>query len=188
MSQVILDTERQAKAKVYARIQRRLMLVDLAIGALYVVAWLVLGWSAALKSYLLGWTANDWLLVAAYGLVFGAGIFVLGLPLSYYSGFVLPHRFDLSNETLKGWIGDQVKSILIGGVLGGFLLGLGGAMRIAMYDFLIDVKRLERRLAAAPGSDPRRLQHHAELPGFLSPNARLQPIDAADRIGRLARW
>jgi STE24 endopeptidase len=44
------------------------------------------------------------------------------LPLSYYSGFVLPHRFDLSNQTLKGWIGDQVKSILIGAVLGGFLL------------------------------------------------------------------
>jgi STE24 endopeptidase len=119
---VSLDPERQKKAKVYARIQRRLMLVDLAMGALYVIAWLVFGWSAALKSYLLGWTTNDWLLVAAYGAVFGAGIYLLGLPLSYYSGFVLPHRFELSNQTLKGWISDQVKSILIGGVLGGFLL------------------------------------------------------------------
>ncbi len=117
-----LDPERQKRAKVYARIQRRLTLVDLAMGALYVIAWLAFGWSAALKGYLLGWTANDWLLVAAYGVVFGAGIFLLGLPLSYYSGFVLPHRFDLSNETLKGWVIDQIKSILIGGLLGGFLL------------------------------------------------------------------
>lgn len=117
-----LDPERQKRAKVYARIQRRLTLVDLAMGALYVIAWLAFGWSAALKGYLLGWTANDWLLVAAYGVVFGAGIFLLGLPLSYYSGFVLPHRFDLSNETLKGWVIDQVKAILIGGLLGGFLL------------------------------------------------------------------
>jgi STE24 endopeptidase len=122
MSEIILDPERQKKAKIYARIQRRLMLVDLAMGALYVIAWLVFGWSAALKSFLLGWSTNEWLLVAAYGAVFGAGIYLLGLPLSYYSGFVLPHRFDLSNETLKGWISDQVKSILIGGLLGGFLL------------------------------------------------------------------
>lgn len=117
-----LDPERQKRAKVYARIQRRLMLVDLAIGALYVIAWLVLGWSAALKAYLLGWTGNDWLLVAGYGVIFGAGIYLLGLPLSYYSGFILPHRFDMSNQTLMGWIGDQVKSIMIGGALGGFLL------------------------------------------------------------------
>ena len=72
-----LNPERQKRAKVYARIQRRLTLVDLAIGTLYVIAWLALGWSGALKTYLLGWTTNDWLLVAAYGVVFGAGIYVL---------------------------------------------------------------------------------------------------------------
>jgi Zn-dependent protease with chaperone function len=129
-----LDPERQKRAKVYARIQRRLMLVDLAIGALYVIAWLALGWSATLKAYLLGWTANDWLLVVAYGAIFGAGIFLLSLPLSYYSGFVLPHRFDLSNQTVKGWIGDQVKSILIGAVLGGFLLEVVYALLRASPD------------------------------------------------------
>jgi len=129
-----LNPERQKRAKVYARIQRRLTLVDLAIGTLYVIAWLALGWSGALKTYLLGWTTNDWLLVAAYGVVFGAGIYLFGLPLSYYSGFVLPHRFDLSNETVKGWIGDQVKSILIGGLLGGFLLEVVYALLRASPD------------------------------------------------------
>jgi STE24 endopeptidase len=129
-----LDPERQKRAKVYARIQRRLMLVDLAIGALYVIAWLALGWSATLKAYLLGWTVTDWLLVVAYGAIFGAGIFLLSLPLSYYSGFVLPHRFDLSNQTVKGWIGDQVKSILIGAVLGGFLLEVVYALLRASPD------------------------------------------------------
>jgi len=129
-----LNPERQKRAKVYARIQRRLMLVDLAIGALYVIAWLALGWSAALKTYLLGWTANDWLLVVAYGAVFGAGIYLLGLPLSYYGGFVLPHRFDLSNQTFRGWAGDQVKSILISAVLGGLLLEVVYALLRASPD------------------------------------------------------
>ena len=122
MSETVLDAERQQQAKVYARIQRRLMLVDLALGAIYVIAWLVFGLSAALKGALLEWTTNEWLLVIAYGLVFGAGIILLDLPLSYYSGFILPHRFGQSNQTIKGWVSDQVKSLLLGGLLGGFVL------------------------------------------------------------------
>ena len=42
-----------------------------------------------------------------------AGIYYLiDLPLSYYEGFVLPHRFGLSNQDLKGWISDQIKSMV----------------------------------------------------------------------------
>ena len=122
MAEVTLDPERQEQARKYARIQRRLMLVDLLIGAVYTLAWLVFGLSLQLKLSLLSLTQNDWLLVAGFGLIFGAGIYLLGLPLSYYSGYILPHRFGLSNQTLAGWFSDQVKSLLIGGVIGGFML------------------------------------------------------------------
>lgn len=56
MSEIDLDPERQKKAKEYARISRRLMLVDLALGAVYLIAWLGMGWSTALKNSLLGLT------------------------------------------------------------------------------------------------------------------------------------
>jgi hypothetical protein len=72
MEQVHLDQERQTQAKVYARIQRRMMLVDLAIAGFYTLAWLLFGWSVALKEYLLRWTDNQLLLVAGFALVFGA--------------------------------------------------------------------------------------------------------------------
>jgi len=122
MEQVILDPERQEQARRYAHLQRRLMLVELGIGLIYVLAWLLLGWSHALKSTLLNWTANPWLLVAGFGLVFGAGFNLLNLPLSYYGGFILPHRFGLSTQSLQSWINDQVKGALIAGVFGGFVL------------------------------------------------------------------
>lgn len=117
-----LDPERQKQAKVYERIRRRLMVVDLLIGGMYTVAWLVLGWSAALKAALVGITTNEWLLVALFGAVFGGIYYLINLPLGYYSGFVLPHRFGMSNETLSGWISDQVKTLLVGGILGGLML------------------------------------------------------------------
>lgn len=98
---VSIDLERQKEAKEYARIRRRLMLVDLLLGGVYTLAWLLLGWSSKLKEILLAYTTSPWLLVLGFGFVFGTGYLLLGLPLSYYSGFVLPHRYGLSNQTLR---------------------------------------------------------------------------------------
>lgn len=117
-----LDRERQQKAKEYARISRRLFLVSLSLSGLYTLAWLLFGWSKALKSFFLGWTQNEWVLVAAFAAVFGGVYFIAALPLSFYESYVLPHRYGLSTQTLRGWLGDQAKSILLGGLLGGLML------------------------------------------------------------------
>jgi STE24 endopeptidase len=117
-----LDPERQVKARQYARIGRRLMVVDLTFGIVYMLAWIFFGWSQSLKDVLQTYSQNSWLLVAMYALIFGGIFLLINLPLSYYEEFVLPHRFGLSNQTLRGWIIDQLKMGLIGGVLGLLLL------------------------------------------------------------------
>ncbi len=120
-----LDPERQRKAKEYARIRRRLWLVDTSFGAVYALAWLFFGWSVTLRQWLaVHWSANPWLLVPAFVFIFGGIYFVIGLPLGYYSGFVLPHRFDQSTQSLKDWIVDQLKGLAIGAPLGLLLLEL----------------------------------------------------------------
>lgn len=117
-----LDPEKQKKAKRYARINRRLMVIDLAISGIYMLIWLVFGLSQGLKSWLLQFTSNDWLLVFLYILVIGGILFVINLPLSFYQGYTLPHQYDLSTQTISGWISDQVKGIAIGGILGMIVL------------------------------------------------------------------
>jgi STE24 endopeptidase len=121
---ITLDDEKQKQAKQYARIRRRLWLVGTLFGAAYPLAWLVLGWANALAAWLKTFTGSEWLLVPLFAAVFGGIYGLLSLPLGYYSGFVLPHRFDLSTETLKDWIVDQAKSLLINGVLGLLILSL----------------------------------------------------------------
>jgi STE24 endopeptidase len=118
LSEITLDPERQEQAKEYARIRRRLMVVDLALGGLYALVWLLGGLSVGLRDYLLQWTDNVGLLVAGFVLIFGGIYFLLDLPLGYYSGFVLPHRYGLSTQTLSGWVVDLIKSVLLGGMLG----------------------------------------------------------------------
>jgi STE24 endopeptidase len=118
MAEVTLDPGKQEQAKEYARIRRRLMLGDLALAGVYASIWLATGWSIDLRNNLLSLTTNEWLVVAGFVFVFGGIYFVIDLPLGYYSGFILPHRYDLSTQSLKGWVGDQVKGLLVGGVLG----------------------------------------------------------------------
>jgi STE24 endopeptidase len=117
-----LDPERQQRAKEYARIKRRLMLVDLALGGAFALAWLLSGASVWLRDQITGLTGQPLLVVALYGLAFAAVYAVLDAPLSYYSGFVLPHRYGLSRQTFGAWLWDAVKGAAVGGVLALLLL------------------------------------------------------------------
>ncbi len=119
-----IDPERQKQAKQYARIKRRLWVADQALSLVYALLWLVTGWATALRDWLNQLTGNDWLLVAGFAAVFGGIYFFLNLPLGYYAGFVLPHRFELSTQSLKDWIIDQVKGLAVSAVLGLLVLQL----------------------------------------------------------------
>ena len=119
-----LDPERQQQAKQYARIRRRLWLVGTSLSAIYALAWLFAGWTISLREWLVGISPNPWFLVAGFAAVFGGVYAIVTFPLDYYSGFVLPHRFDQSNQTLKDWIIDQLKGLAVGAPLGLLLLEL----------------------------------------------------------------
>lgn len=117
-SEEVLNPERQLRAKEYARISRRLMVVDLVLGAAYVLLWILAGLSPWLRDQVQRLTQATWLSVPLFALGFGLPYLVLTAPLTYYSGFVLPHRYGQSNQTLKAWLWDQCKGLLITGILG----------------------------------------------------------------------
>jgi STE24 endopeptidase len=122
METPVIDEDRQNKAKVYARLSRRLMLVDLGLSTVYILIWLLTGASSLLITEIHKLTSNPWLLVLGYGFVFGAILFIVSLPLSYFEGYTLPHRFEISNQTRRGWLSDLAKSILLGGLLAGLII------------------------------------------------------------------
>jgi STE24 endopeptidase len=120
-----LNPERQKQAKQYARIRRRVWLVDTIFSALYALAWVSFGWAISLRNWLTDhWSlfTSPWFLVPAFVFIFGGVSAIINLPLGYYSGFVLPHRFGQSNQTLKDWIIDQLKGLAVNAPLGLILL------------------------------------------------------------------
>ncbi|RMF04734.1 MAG: M48 family peptidase, partial [Chloroflexi bacterium] len=113
-----LDPQRQQKAKEYARISRRLFIAELIFGAVYVLFWIFSGLSPWLRNQVHTVAQATWLAVPLFALGFGLPYTLLTAPLSYYSGFVLPHRYGQSTQSLPGWLLDQLKGLALSGVLG----------------------------------------------------------------------
>ena len=116
------DPERQAQARRYARLRRRLIPVSLGLGLAWALGLLLTGAAVDLRRALADLTASRALIVTLFSGIVGFGYTLLDLPLSYYSGFVLPHRFGLSTQSLSGWVLDGIKAGLIGGALGLLML------------------------------------------------------------------
>jgi len=118
MDTVTLDNSRQEKAKEYARIGRQLFVVELVLGAVYVLAWIFLGLSPWLRDQIYQLTRLFWLALPLFALGFGLPYSIITAPLDYYSGFVLPHRYGQSTQSLGDWLKDQLKGVALSGVLG----------------------------------------------------------------------
>lgn len=82
------------------------------------------GWSAALRSFASG-LARPWpLALLIYAAILGLILKTVSLPLSYLDGFWLEHRHGLSKLTLGAWLKDELKGLLLAGLLGALALEL----------------------------------------------------------------
>ncbi len=110
-----LDRNQQEEAKAYARTMRRLSFLELGLGGICILTLLLTPLSIGLRNLL----DFPWPLpVALYTATLMICFMILSIPLSFYRGFVLPHRFGLSVQNVKGWLLDEVKAGVIGFVLG----------------------------------------------------------------------
>jgi len=57
--------------------------------------------------------ANDYVVLLAFTAAFGLAETILTLPLQYYSGFYLEHKYNLSNQTIWRWIWEGLKGLLV---------------------------------------------------------------------------
>jgi STE24 endopeptidase len=124
-----MSPEELAETQHYGRVELRLSLVDMALDAAFL----------ALAAFVLARPLDGWLqqfsglggehsiprLLALYGIVFLLHVCV-SLPLSFYSGYIVEHRFGLSNQTVARW----VRNWLLGNA---FALVLGGVLFAGLY-------------------------------------------------------
>ena len=119
-------TKREELAKEYDALHNRLFLIQILVLATLLAAYQFSGASAALASGLTHRFGDGlWYVTnAVYTAVSVFGFAAFMMPFSYYSGYVLEHHYELSNETFGDWVFDFIKSLLIDLVLATFLFSV----------------------------------------------------------------
>jgi STE24 endopeptidase len=113
----VVDTE-EDRARRYHRRQFALMLVDLALGVGLLAWWSWSGAAAGLASFLDARLHSPAAVVAVVTLAIGASQTLLTAPLDVVAGFVMPRRAGLLTQGLGSWLGDRLKGLAVGAVLG----------------------------------------------------------------------
>ena len=79
---------------------------------------IVLGFSLALQNYIQTFTENTYLVFMIFVFVIGIFSSVLFMPINIYTDFYLEHKYNLSNQTFFKYFLENLKSMLVGLVIG----------------------------------------------------------------------
>ncbi len=119
----------QDKAKQYSTIKHRIALINIFLTPLILWLFLIAGLPAYFKYISLSIYQNDYIgLIIFYALTAGF-LYILCLPLEFYSGFLVERKFSLSNQTLRDWVIMEFKKNLVAFII-------SAPLAIALYAFL----------------------------------------------------
>ncbi len=100
-------------AKRYARVRLQLSLIGAGLYFLLSIVLLASGATRVVENVVRQYTANDYVVLLAFTAALGLAETIVTLPMQYYSGFHLEHKYNLSNQTLWRWIWEGLKGVLV---------------------------------------------------------------------------
>jgi len=109
--------ENELKEKAYNRIKIRLNIAGMVIdlGLLVLLAFSGLALFIAAHSTV---TGNDYVNFLVFVFLCGLLFSVISIPMDFYGGYVVEHRFGLSNQTVAGWVKENLKGTALNIVIG----------------------------------------------------------------------
>jgi STE24 endopeptidase len=108
----------------HSRINDAIYFVDFlySIGALLLI--LAAGWSVRFRDVAQRATKRWFVAAMLYFVFFTLALTAIQFPLSFYAGFVVPHQFDLTEQSFGAWLGDFDKAVAVNLVIGAPLAAL----------------------------------------------------------------
>jgi len=128
----LLSPEQSRKSDAYFEGGYWIRLWDLVYGLGIAAILLLTGLSRRMREVAERASRRRWLSTAIYALLWALAVFVLSLPFEIYAGFIREHAYGLSEQPFGGWIGDRLKGLAVGLVLGTIgITGIYAAVRRA---------------------------------------------------------
>jgi STE24 endopeptidase len=107
-----------SREKAYNRIKLRLSIADIVLNLVIIALLAFSGISPLIVDFVSRYVSNDYLLFFFFITVVGTIYSALDFPFDFYGGFVIEHRFNLSNQTATAWFIEKLKGAAIGIVVG----------------------------------------------------------------------
>jgi len=112
------DNGRLERARQYSRIRIKLSIISTILFFVVTLLLVSLGITEWMEEAGYGASSSPYIALIIFALIFGVVNSVITFPLKVYSGYILEHRFGLSNQSFISWLWDGVKGMLVGAVIG----------------------------------------------------------------------
>ncbi|NVN94995.1 MAG: M48 family metallopeptidase [Bacteroidetes bacterium] len=120
----IYDVEKYKKSQDYQRVNQRFSLITSTLSFCAMLLMLLGGGFALVDEFARQYTLNPILMALLFFGIIGFAADLLSMPFSIYDTFVIEQRFGFNNTTVKTFILDKLKGLLLAIVLVGGLLAL----------------------------------------------------------------
>jgi len=97
-------------AKSYSHQKYLLNIIDMFYSIALLLVFLGSGLSLSLENFIKNFNLPGYLSTAVFLLILLVFYYLLNLPLNFYAGFTLEHKFNLSKQKIGPWFLDQLKS------------------------------------------------------------------------------
>ena len=119
------------KAKSYKLDRDKVSLISSLISTTLTIIFIFSGFYGKVSDYSLYYFDNPFLQSAGFFLFFLLISTIIGLPISYYSVFIIEEKYGFNKSTLSTFIKDKIKGLIISLLIGGFILYIS----IQLYNF-----------------------------------------------------
>lgn len=102
-----------AQAKHYNRVKLTLSIAATATSFAVTLGIVLSGISLRAESFVCTFTNSPYVALLLFAAILGGLNGVFALPFSFYSGYILEHRYRLSNQSLLQWLWEHLKAFLV---------------------------------------------------------------------------
>ena len=120
----IYDAEKYRKSQDYEKVKHKFSFVTDTLSFIAILLMLFFSGFAYVDNIVRQYTDNPILLALLFFGILALAAYVLSLPFSVYSTFVIEEKFGFNKTTHRTFIFDQIKTLILGAIIGGGLLSL----------------------------------------------------------------
>lgn len=132
----LYDEEKYNNWLNYSMETLRFSLIMKSFSTVLVVLLLAVGFFGVIEGWTTAWFSNPVLQTLAFLGILYIGNFILTIPFSYYSTFIIEEKFGFNKTSLKTFIIDKFKSLALAAVLGSLLVWLLQSLYVAFTNNL----------------------------------------------------